>query len=491
MSIPGPSASSNVDILRLQYPRSMSNVIDDCTPDDTTVEIRHPAGWIRLMATQHRTAQRDLRQLHQACGGQFNRNDSRIKEIERNYNALYEGTRYLFERYQADRGVAHSWLRTELSSVASAAQAFTHDVWEMIQAKNNEGLQNWAVQAIATSRLHDAIVFLETADRERQKEQALYRQNQGNWPASQQPQTAQLAADQQNLRGFLETADRERQKEQALYRQNQENWPASQQPQTAQLAADQQNLRGEVGPIRDEDSDPWEGSRALQKMWALRYEGDIKSYFTTFRALNLHAKVNGVPLQHMIDQAMPEDIIDMRFAHNPSVFRDDEPFLRATYEAGRSVERLKALQKTKREWERRGSSGGGPGGWGSIRDPRGPARAPKSRGRKGRGVSGGNGQAGQGPGKGTELWESVQVALVGVPQEEIAEHKKSKYNCLRCGRTGHRCIACYAATTAAGTTLPTVPSGLAYAMRSRGVGESAAPPRKQAKLVVVKVEDEE
>jgi len=449
MSIPGPSTSSNVDILRLQYPRTMSNVIDDCTPDDTTVEIRHPAGWIRLMATQHRTAQRDLRQLHQACGGQFNRNDSKIKEIERNYNALYEGTRYLFERYQADREVAHSWLRTELSSIASAAQAFTHDVWEMIRAKNTEDFQNWAIQAIATSRLHDAIVFLETADRERQKEQALYRQNQGNWPASQQPRTAQLAADQQNL-------------------------------------------RGEVEPIRDEDSDPWAGSRALQKMWALRYEGDIESYFTTFRALNHHAKVNGVPLQYMIDQAMPEDIIDMRFAHNPGVFREDEPFLRATYEAGRSVERLKALLKTKREWERRGSSSGGSGGRGSIGAPRGPGRAPKNRGRKGRGVSGGSGQAGQGPGKGTELWESVQAALVGVPQEEIAEHKKSKHNCLRCGRTGHRCIACYAGTTAAGTALPPVPSKFSYAMkRSRDVGESAAPPRKQAKPVVVKVEDEE
>jgi hypothetical protein len=146
-----------------------------------------------------------------------------------------------------------------------------------------------------------------------------------------------------------------------------------------------------------------------------------------------------------------------------------------------------------RFWRRPGGADGG----GASGNSRGPGKAPERRGKKGRdygptGVSRGSGQAEKGPGKGTELWESVQAALVGVPKEEIAEYKKSKNNCLRCGRTGHRCIACYAGTTTAGTALPTGPAMLAYAMkRRRGVGESAAPPRKQDTTVVVKVEDEE
>lgn len=79
------------------------------------------------------------------------------------------------------------------------------------------------------------------------------------------------------------------------------------------------------------------------------------------------SKRNWEPLQHMVDQAVPAEILPMRFSHNPSLFREDKPFLHVTYEAGRCVERLRALLKSKE-----GTSGGW-GHQGSEGDQKEPA----------------------------------------------------------------------------------------------------------------------
>lgn len=112
------------------------------------------------------------------------------------------------------------------------------------------------------------------------------------------------------------------------------------------------------------------GADAHSKMWALRYKNDIKSYLTTFRALNLLATATGEPLHHMVDQAMLAQILTVQFSHTPGLFREDEPFLHATYKAGRHVERLRALLKSKEGTSR------GPGHRGFGSDQKEPGEGP-------------------------------------------------------------------------------------------------------------------
>jgi len=100
--------------------------------------------------------------------------------------------------------------------------------------------------------------------------------------------------------------------------------------------------------IRAEFRDTREAANAQLKLSQLRYKGDIKAYFTEFRALNVYAQATGEGLREKIDQAMPDNILDMRFAHYMEEFIDDEHFLTATYNAGLHVERRKAL-RTARE----------------------------------------------------------------------------------------------------------------------------------------------
>ena len=89
----------------------------------------------------------------------------------------------------------------------------------------------------------------------------------------------------------------------------------------------------------------------------------------------------------------------------------------------------------------------------------------------------------------------MKAALIGVPEQEVAEHKKNKDNCLRCGRTGHRCIACYARTTIAGTPLPPMlplnQVKVASTTKRKGEAiESEALPRKQAQTAAISIMDD-
>jgi len=99
--------------------------------------------------------------------------------------------------------------------------------------------------------------------------------------------------------------------------------------------------------IRAEYQDMLEGANAQLKLWQLRYAGDIRAYFTEFKALNRYAQATGEGLQEKINLAMTSEILCMRFAQNRGTFADDEGFMEATYEAGLQVEELKALEKAR------------------------------------------------------------------------------------------------------------------------------------------------
>jgi len=93
-----------------------------------------------------------------------------------------------------------------------------------------------------------------------------------------------------------------------------------------------------------EFQDTREVANAQLKFSELKYKIDIKVYFMEFQALNVYTQPTSEGLHEKIDQAMPDSIPDMRFAHYMEEFIDDEHFLTATYNAGLHVKRRKALK---------------------------------------------------------------------------------------------------------------------------------------------------
>jgi len=76
---------SNVDMLRLEYPRTALEVYNNRETDQPTIGLPNPTVWVRLLVTQHQRVQWDLEQLHGQYGEAYDRADRQIVAIERNY----------------------------------------------------------------------------------------------------------------------------------------------------------------------------------------------------------------------------------------------------------------------------------------------------------------------------------------------------------------------------------------------------------------------
>jgi len=187
-----------------------------------------------------------------------------------------------------------------------------------------------------------------------------------------------------------------------------------------------------------------EAADAQLQLGQLKYQGSIRAYLTEFRALNNFARTTGEALREKVDLAMPDAVLDMRFAHYLEDFADDEGFLQATHQAGLQVEKKKALRQAreqmkgangrsddKKKEERKKEEKRTPAPQQTREPRRGDARTPRQEG-----------------------WGTTGAALQGVPQNEIKAHKKNRDGCWRCGRTGHRTHDCYSFQTIQGTELP-------------------------------------
>jgi len=101
--------------------------------------------------------------------------------------------------------------------------------------------------------------------------------------------------------------------------------------------------------IRTEYRNDREAADAQLKLGQLKYQGSIRAYLTELRALNNFARAAGEALREKIDLAMPDAILDMRFAHYLEDFADDKGFLQATHQAGLQVEKKKALKQAREQ----------------------------------------------------------------------------------------------------------------------------------------------
>jgi hypothetical protein len=201
--------------------------------------------------------------------------------------------------------------------------------------------------------------------------------------------------------------------------------------------------------------DPREAASAHADLGRLRYKGDIRSYFTEFRTLNLIAGATGQGLQEKIDLAMPDEILDMRAVQFKGILSTDEEFLTATEEAGLHVERTKALKATRKELK-------GP-------PPSGRTERPPTRGDANK-ESKSDTRTNPVPSSttrtfGKRLFASMKDALAGLNLEEINGYRAERAGCFRCGRDGHQAVECYARTSRKGTSLPSIPTVAAVSKR--------------------------
>jgi len=61
------ATSSNVDMLRLEYPASAVQVYAGDSPIQPTIDLKNPPDWLHSLVSQQQQAQWDLEQLHKVC----------------------------------------------------------------------------------------------------------------------------------------------------------------------------------------------------------------------------------------------------------------------------------------------------------------------------------------------------------------------------------------------------------------------------------------
>ena len=182
------STTSDVNMFRLEAPRDVLQITDGTQPDEQALEIQNPAKWLQILAQRQRQAEEDLHRLAGMCGNTIDLADERMRDIERAYQMLSEGTRYVYDRLGANEKVTERWIRTELANAASAYQAFTRDVWQAIIDRTQEGGQQQINQATQIARVNDALAFLTEANTARSEHLVRFQGNIETWAANHQDQ---------------------------------------------------------------------------------------------------------------------------------------------------------------------------------------------------------------------------------------------------------------------------------------------------------------
>jgi len=643
-------------MLRLEAPPDLLQITNGTPNPEQAVEIANPAVWVRTLVNQQRQAENDLRRLTELCGDAYDRTDRRTREIEQAYQTLAEGTRYVYDRVNANEKIAEEWIRSKLSNAANAYQSLASNIWQAILEHTNEANERQICQATQLARVNDALSFLAEANAARNQHLANFQGNVELWAAAHQNRVSSLENQLREARAEIQRiATRiplpatppappnlptwrsparqtstsapaayspaalgsplrlnpgpptRRQRPPALpmtlemrqrlveLRRHISPRPLAPQPAVGQGGNPPSTPPGSsVGPPSGPPSEPpcpplrphhspspprnpaptittqdlvrlvaqgierarqaerptggarvhisrlkmenpekfdgkcptafnqwWESvtmylgfypdttdpqkitwvrtlltdtalvwhlhryrelrendtwanySAAIRaeyhnereaadaqlKLGQLRYQGSIRAYLTEFRALNNFARATGEALREKVDLAMPDAILDMRFAHYLEDFADDEGFLQATHLAGLQVEKKKALKQAREQT--RGTGASGTSGRNDDRKKqegnRGettPNKADTSKPRQA--------QTGTPAERPTwwgakDHWASKEEASKGVPQKKQEAYFKNRDDCWRCGRTGHRTFEHFSFSTLQGTPLPKPP----------------------------------
>jgi len=196
--------SSDFNMLRLEAPRDILQITDGSATEEGTLEVANPAVWLRALARQQKQAEQDLEQLLALCGNTVDKTDQRLVRIESAYQGLAEGTRYVYDRLNANEKIAEEWIRSELSAAANAYQSFARNVWQAIMERTQESNERQICQATQLARINDALAFLGEANTARSQHLANFQGNIELWAAAHQNRVAALETQLREARAEIQ-----------------------------------------------------------------------------------------------------------------------------------------------------------------------------------------------------------------------------------------------------------------------------------------------
>jgi len=109
-----------------------------------------------------------------------------MQRIEQAYHTLAEGTRYIYDRVNANEEIAEAWVRSELAHAANAYQTLAQNVWQAIIERTTEANQCQTYQATQLAQVNDALAFLGEANTARGQHLATFQGNVELWAADHQ-----------------------------------------------------------------------------------------------------------------------------------------------------------------------------------------------------------------------------------------------------------------------------------------------------------------
>jgi len=77
---------------------------------------------------------------------------------------LAEGTRYVYDRVNANEEIAEAWVYTELANAANTYQTLAQSVWQAIIERTDKADQCQICQATQLTRVNDVLAFLAEAN---------------------------------------------------------------------------------------------------------------------------------------------------------------------------------------------------------------------------------------------------------------------------------------------------------------------------------------
>jgi len=186
------TTASDFNMLRLEAPRDLLQITNGAPNPEQAVEIANSAVWVRTLVHQQRQAENDLRWLTELCGDAYDRTDRRTREIEQAYQTLAEGTRYVYDRINANEKIAEEWICSELSSTANAYQSLASNIWQAILEHTSEANERQICQATQLAWVNDALSFLAEANAARNQHLANFQGNVELWAAAHQNRVSSL-----------------------------------------------------------------------------------------------------------------------------------------------------------------------------------------------------------------------------------------------------------------------------------------------------------
>jgi len=94
------------NMLQLEAPHNLLQITNRTPRPEQAVEIGNPTVSVRILVHQQQQAKNDLQLLTELYGDAYDRTDRRMREIVQAYQTLAEGTRYVYDRVNANEKIA-------------------------------------------------------------------------------------------------------------------------------------------------------------------------------------------------------------------------------------------------------------------------------------------------------------------------------------------------------------------------------------------------